>query len=91
VTRVRLIVRGRVQGVGFRANTQRKAAGLGLTGWVKNLEDGAVEALAEGPIAAIDEFVSWCGRGPSGARVESVEVLERGEGRREFAGFDVTA
>ena len=71
--RVRAIVRGRVQGVGFRASTQQEARLLGLSGWVRNLPDGAVELEAEGPRAAVQELLSWCAKGPLGAFVSRVE------------------
>ena len=69
---VQLRIHGRVQGVCFRMETQQCAIGLGLTGWVKNCPDGSVEALAEGPRAALKQLVSWCQDGPPMARVESV-------------------
>jgi acylphosphatase len=72
--RVRLLISGLVQGVGFRWATRREATRLGLAGWVRNLADGRVEAVAEGPQAKVDELVAWCRRGPAGARVESVSV-----------------
>ena len=55
-----MIISGRVQGVGFRASCQREAAALGLTGWVRNRWDGAVEALFEGEAAAVDAMLAWC-------------------------------
>ncbi len=74
--RVRLRVRGRVQGVWYRASTRAKAEELGLRGWVRNRRDGSVEAEAEGPDAAVDALVAWCGEGPPLAEVTSVEVEE---------------
>ena len=69
-----LRIRGRVQGVFYRASAQREAVRLGLTGWVRNRRDGSVEALAVGPRpAALDAFETWCRTGPPSARVESVE------------------
>ena len=67
---VHLFVRGRVQGVFFRASTQREARRLGLTGWVKNRPDGAVEVLAEGDEDEIKELIGWAHKGPGAARVE---------------------
>ncbi|MDC0683999.1 MULTISPECIES: acylphosphatase [Sorangium] len=75
---VQLFVRGRVQGVFFRASTQREAKRLGLTGWVKNRSDGAVEVLAEGEEDELKELIAWANRGPSAARVERVDVRWRG-------------
>jgi acylphosphatase len=76
--RVHLVVRGRVQGVFFRAATQREARRLGITGWVKNRADGSVEVLAEGEEDAIKELTSWANHGPSAARVDAVDVRWRG-------------
>lgn len=72
-----LVVRGRVQGVFFRASTQREARRLGLTGWVKNRADGAVEMLAEGEESALKQLQLWAERGPSAARVDDVQVRWR--------------
>jgi acylphosphatase len=71
--RVRARVRGLVQGVGFRAATQREASRLGLVGWVRNLPDGRVELEAEGLDARVGELIAWCSRGPAGADVEHVD------------------
>lgn len=67
-------VRGRVQGVGYRAALQDEAQKLGLTGWVRNRSDGSVETLVQGSPEALDAIVSWAGRGPAGARVHALEV-----------------
>jgi acylphosphatase len=72
-----LTVRGRVQGVFFRASTQREARRLGLTGWVKNRSDGSVEILAEGEEASIRELHSWAQKGPTAARVDRVDTRWR--------------
>jgi acylphosphatase len=74
---VQLFVRGRVQGVFFRASTQREAKRLGLTGWVKNRPDGGVEIIAEGEEDGLKELIAWAQRGPSAARVERVDVRWR--------------
>ncbi len=74
--RVRLYISGRVQGVFFRAETQRTARNLKLTGWVRNMEDGRVEALLEGEDLSVDQMVAWCHQGPPAARVDHVDVLE---------------
>jgi acylphosphatase len=78
VKRVQIIVRGRVTGVFFRAATQREAKRLGITGWVKNRNDGSVEIVAEGEEDSIKEIVSWAHHGPSAARVDNVDVRWRG-------------
>lgn len=68
-------VHGRVQGVFFRANTQREGARLKLGGWVRNMPDGGVEIEAWGEKAALEKFVAWCHRGPEAALVEKVEAV----------------
>lgn len=75
VTRVRVVVRGRVQGVAFRAHTQFEARRLGLTGWVQNLPDGAVEFEAQGTDAAVAALVGYCRRGPPSARVDELSEV----------------
>ncbi len=72
--RVHLVVSGRVQGVAFRAYTVDEARDLRLSGWVRNLPDGRVEAEAEGERPALEALVAFCRRGPPAARVEAVEV-----------------
>ena len=69
----RFRIRGRVQGVGFRYATQRKARELGLRGWVRNLRDGGVEVLAGGETPVVDALEKWLHKGPAGAAVEGVE------------------
>lgn len=86
--RVRLIIRGRVQGVWFRDSTRRQAGLLNVYGWVKNRPDGAVEVLAEGPEKAVKKLVAWCYAGPSAARVDRVKEIEE-PWRGEFETFDV--
>lgn len=76
--RAHVTISGIVQGVFFRGTTADMARELGLAGWVRNLEDGRVEAVFEGPEAAVEEAVDWVSHGPSHAVVERVEV-ERGE------------
>ncbi len=72
--RVRIVVRGRVQGVFFRAYTMERARRLGLVGWVKNRDDGAVEIVAEGEESKLEELLEWARHGPPDARVDEVEV-----------------
>jgi acylphosphatase len=74
VTRARVRVIGFVQGVFFRAEAAARAQSLGVDGWIRNLPDGAVEAVFEGPREPVDSMIAWCGRGPSGAVVERVET-----------------
>jgi acylphosphatase len=71
-----LIVRGRVQGVGFRASMIDEARRLGVGGWVRNRRDGSVEAVVDGDAAAVAAIVAWVRRGPPGARVSDVTVEE---------------
>ena len=73
---VRLIVRGRVQGVGFRYATVEQGRRLGLNGWARNLPDGAVEVLAAGDADAVERLVAWCRQGPPSARVATVDRIE---------------
>ena len=72
----RWLVRGRVQGVGFRYFTQREAAALEVTGWVRNLADGRVEVFGQGNPAKLDELQGRLWQGPRWAEVRDVEVLE---------------
>ncbi|MFO8241490.1 MAG: acylphosphatase [Dissulfuribacterales bacterium] len=74
--RVNILVNGRVQGVFFRANTKAEAKRLGLKGWVKNLPDGRVELIAEGPAWAVNELINWCHKGPAYSRVDNIEFHE---------------
>ena len=74
MTRVRVRISGRVQGVFFRAEARSRAESLGLAGWARNAADGSVEAVFEGDEARVRSMVDWCRRGPSGARVDDVEV-----------------
>jgi acylphosphatase len=85
--RARVVVSGRVQGVFFRDETRRRARSLGVAGWVANRRDGAVEAVFEGRRDAVESMVGWCGRGPSGARVDDVQTSW--EGPRGEDGFAV--
>ena len=87
--RYRVLVSGRVQGVYFRDACRRRALEHGVSGWVRNLPDGRVEAVFEGPDAAVEAMVDWCRKGPAHARVDAVEV-ER-EAPSGDAGFHVSA
>jgi acylphosphatase len=74
LSRVRVVISGRVQGVWFRDSCRDVARAERLAGWVRNRADGAVEAEFEGPQAAIDRIVAWCHDGPPRARVDHVDV-----------------
>ena len=83
--RARAVVRGRVQGVFFRAEASARARSLGLAGWVRNLSDGSVEVVIEGEGEHVDSMLRWCEHGPAGARVEAVDVTwEDSEGAGAF-------
>ena len=84
---VHLRIEGRVQGVGYRAFVEMRAASLGLSGWVRNRRDGSVEAVVQGPPATIDHMLEACRKGPPGSRVDRVEII--GEGVGAFDGFEV--
>jgi acylphosphatase len=87
VKSVHVFVSGRVQGVTYRASTQRAALQHGVTGWVRNRRDRRVEARFEGPPADVDALLAWCHDGPELARVTDVEVtVVPAEG---FDGFTV--
>lgn len=75
-------ITGRVQGVGFRVATVRHGHMLGITGWVRNADDGSVEALLQGPHDHIDRMLSWLHVGPPGARVHEVSSQEAFTERR---------
>jgi acylphosphatase len=85
---VRLVVRGRVQGVYYRFSMVHEAVRVGVTGWVRNRSDGSVEAVVQGTPARVDEVIAWARRGPSAAEVAGVDVSQA-EG--EFASFEVRA
>ena len=87
--RVHVVIRGDVQNVGFRSWTKAKAGHFGVAGWVKNTDDGAVEAVFEAEDEKkVDELVEECRRGPPGSYVEGVDVEEE-VFRGEFEGFDI--
>lgn len=73
---IHVYIKGRVQGVFFRAETQRVAQDFNITGWVRNMADGRVEAVFEGDDADIDKMLAWCHQGPPSARVENVTASE---------------
>ena len=89
VKRVRVRIRGRVQGVNFRYASADVARRHGVTGRVWNTEDGDVEAIAEGDDRAVERFVDWCRRGPPSARVEDLD-LRALDGDRRYRDFQVT-
>ena len=72
--RAHVFVSGRVQGVSFRDATRSQAEQLGLSGWVRNTQDGQVEAVFEGDANTVQQMVEWCRSGPSSADVEDLSV-----------------
>jgi acylphosphatase len=86
--RLRLIVTGRVQGVGFRYATVDEAQRLKLAGWVRNGRDGSVEILAEGPRERLERLAIWCHDGPRGALVTNVSA-QWDEANGEFTAFTI--
>ena len=86
--RAHIFVSGRVQGVFYRATTQEVAKRLRLKGWVRNLPDGRVEIVAEGPEDALKALIDWCWEGPPLAKVEDVKVIWE-EPTGEFEDFVV--
>ena len=86
--RATVIFHGRVQGVYFRAHCEEKAASLGLDGYVRNLPDGAVEAVFEGERDAVEDCIEWNRSSQPAARVTSVEITW-GAGSGDFSGFEI--
>jgi acylphosphatase len=86
--RVHLFIFGRVQGVCFRRETRLRAMFLKLKGFVKNLEDGRVEAVIEGDENKIDKLINWARRGPALAKVKNVQILEENY-IGEYSNFDI--
>ena len=85
--RLHLIIKGRVQGVFFRSETRELANKHNVSGWIRNNTDGSVEAVFEGSEESLKELLMWCEEGPSGARVEHIEInWEREKG---IIGFEV--
>ena len=87
--RKRVIISGRVQGVAFRAYTRSVARQAETTGWVRNLQDGRVEAVIEGEPMNVDSVVKWCKTGPPSSRVEKVSVYDE-QATGEFTDFEIT-
>ena len=87
-SRVKVIVKGIVQGVNFRYYSQRQAAKFNITGWVKNLPDGSVAGVFEGDEQDVEAMVQWCRRGPPSAQVTEL-IAQPEEYRGEFSSFSV--
>ena len=86
-----VFVEGRVQGVGYREFTRRRALRLGISGWVRNRSDGAVEAVVRGPAADVEALLVEMRKGPRGAGVTSLRTVEHKEGDEETGVFVVRA
>ena len=86
--RAHVFVSGKVQGVYFRATTREEARERGVTGWVRNLDDGRVEAVFEGKRGDVESMVEFCHEGSSAARVKDVEV-EWEDATGGFGGFEI--
>lgn len=87
MVRRRVIVSGQVQGVFYRDTCRRLASSAGVAGWVRNLPDGGVEAVFEGPDDTVSQLVAWSGRGPDQASVADVAVFD--EAPEGLAGFEI--
>lgn len=87
--RAHVFVRGRVQGVFFRSETRQEARKRNVTGWVRNLLNGGVEAVFEGEREDVDKLIKFCKRGSSGARVTEIEVFQETYAG-EFENFQIT-
>lgn len=85
---LKLLISGRVQGVFFRASTQKLALQLGVTGIVRNLDDGRVEVIAQAEEEVLQALIDWCRQGPPSAKVERVELIELNFGEN-FDDFNV--
>lgn len=86
--RLKMVISGRVQGVCYRWFTRDTAVDLGLTGWVRNLPDGTVEAVVEGERDKLEQLLGWCRRGPDLARVTDIQA-EWEEETGEFQDFAI--
>ena len=86
--RIHIFVTGRVQGVFFRQSARVMAIKNNVNGWVRNLDDGRVEIVAEGETQNIDNLVTWCKTGPANSRVDEFELLDE-DSTGEFENFDV--
>jgi acylphosphatase len=82
-------VKGRVQGVGFRAALRHEARRLGVNGWVRNRADGSVEAMLQGPEEIVESLIAWARRGPPGAVVAQMIAAEGDAQEPSYAGFEL--
>jgi acylphosphatase len=82
-----LLIKGKVQGVFYRASAKEAAEKLGVSGWIRNTDEGAVEAMASGTEAQVQEFIRWCWQGPARAEVKQVAVQDMSD--EQFTGFRI--
>ena len=87
--KIKAIVSGKVQGVGFRMYTRQKAQQLGVRGYVRNLANGDVEIVAIGAIEQVDALLQWAKSGPPSARVDNLEIEAIALNVEEFEGFEI--
>lgn len=88
LVRAHVVISGRVQGVFFRMETLEEARKTGVSGWVKNKQDGTVEAVFEGEKALVDSVIQWCRQGPPVSRVDNVDI-EWEPYTGKFTGFSI--
>jgi acylphosphatase len=84
---VSLMITGTVQGVFYRASAKKVAKELHISGWIKNIKQGAVEAVVSGEDNALQQFIDWCRKGPENAEVEHVQISELPPAK--FDGFEI--
>lgn len=84
-----MFISGKVQGVGYRYFTRKNAESLGVTGWVKNLPDGRVEAVFEGDPEDVQKMLDRCKKGPVSSNVINVKVVQSNSGSQKYADFEV--
>ena len=87
-SRAHVVFKGKVQGVFFRANTERKAIELRIAGWVRNRDDGSVQAVFEGPKNRIEDLITWCQKHQPYAKVDDIEISWE-EYQNEFDDFEI--
>ncbi len=88
IVQIKADIYGKVQGVFFRASTKETADRLGVTGWVKNMADGSVQALFKAPDHVMDQMLEWCRKGPASARVDKL-VTQKIQDNTDFTDFKV--
>lgn len=86
--KINAIISGKVQGVWFRANTKKKADELEISGWVKNTEDGNVEAVFEGDEKNVYKLIRWCSKGPANSKVTKIDIIKK-KYTKEFNNFSI--